>query len=186
MVGTAYVVNPETGRQIKVGGPSYTKLIAKYPHLQGAEKVVKSPPAKRLQARQLTERQIKQRAEMPVFKLDIEATAKRAKQPALKRRMEKLVQKKDEPRGSRTRGWIGDAPKKGRERHQVKAQCGDKCFLVPESEGFPICPRCVDDKCSCEVDCRGLTASRVRAKQYKYSELFPAIDRLIEEKKCGK
>jgi hypothetical protein len=152
MAEIAYVINPETGRQIKVGGPSYTKLIVKYPKLR-------------------------QRAEMPVFKLDIEVSAK---QPAIKRR----VQKKDDPRGSRTRGWIGDAPKKGRERHQLKAQCGDKCFLVPESEGFPICPRCVDEKCSCEVDCRGLTAARIRAKQYKYQELFPAIDRLIGEKKC--
>ena len=153
MAEIAYIINPETGRQIKVGGPSYTKLMAKVVAHQH------------------------QRAEMPVFKLDIEATAKK---PTLKR----LVQKKDEPRGSRTRGWRGDAPKKGRERHQLKAQCGDKCFLVPESEGFPICPRCVDETCSCEVDCRGLTAARIRAKQYKYQELFPAIDRLIAEKKC--
>lgn len=167
-----YVVNPETGRQIKVGGPTYAKLKAKYPQLQTAErkKKTKSTPKKRHVAHQLSERQIAQRAEMPAFKLDQATVAKNQK----------------EPRGSRTRGWATDAPKKGPERHHLRATCGDKCFLIPETEGFPICPRCDEQgACSCEVDCRGLTAAKIRAKQYKYTELFPAIDQLLVEKNCG-
>jgi len=174
----SYVINPETGRQIKVGGPTYAKLLSKYPQLQRlppAEKKTKSAPKKRHQAHQLSERQIGQRAEMPVFQLDRPAD-------------QQLIKKnKEEPRGSRTRGWAQDAPKKGSERHLLKSKCGDKCFLIPATEAFPICPRCESadqESCSCQIDCRGLTAAKIRAKQYKYQELFPAIDRLITEKGC--
>lgn len=171
----SYVINPETGRQIRVGGPTYAKLLGKYPQLQTAEKKTKSVPKKRHQAHRLSERQIGQRAEMPVFQLD-----RPADQPLLKKN-------KEEPRGSRTRGWATDAPKKGRERHLLKSKCGDKCFLIPETEAFPICPRCEEtgqEACSCQIDCRGLTAAKIRAKQHKYTELFPSIERLITEKGC--
>lgn len=82
---------------------------------------------------------------------------------------------------SRTLGWKVDAPKKGSERHMLKQQCGNQCFLKPETEGFPICAKCVNDKCSCKIDCRGLASAKVRAHQYHHEELYDAIDRLQQQ-----
>ena len=113
-----YVINPATGRKIKVGGPTYLKIMGRLP---GA-------PSR--------------------------------------------------SRGSRTRGWREAAPKKGAERHQLKQQCGSKCFLQPETEGFPVCAKCVGDQCSCQIDCRGVAAANVRAHQYHHTNLYQAIDLL--------
>lgn len=92
-----------------------------------------------------------------------------------------------------TTGWKERAPKKGRERARLYDECdakGKTCFLkpnanMPSQSGFPICPACRDPNvpCSCEVDCGGLTAALVRARQWKYEDVAKrAID--IREKNC--
>uniref|UniRef100_A0A6C0BJL6 Uncharacterized protein n=1 Tax=viral metagenome TaxID=1070528 RepID=A0A6C0BJL6_9ZZZZ len=132
-VPVAYVVNPETGKKIQVGGPTYLRLKSKYPmdHLDQVAPVY--GPARR----------------------------------------------------SATRGWEVDAPKRGIQRHQLREKCGDACFLMPETEQFPVCPRCHEGKCSCQVDCRGAVAAKVRAHQYKHAHLYQIVDRLVKEK-CSK
>ena len=133
-----YIVNPQTGRKIKVGGPTYMKIKDRY-NWDFVTPLSKKP----------------------------EPT-----QVAPKRR------------GSVTRGWAEDAPKRGYPRHLLKEQCGDKCFLMPETEKFPICPKCIGKKCSCQIDCRGLYSAKIRAHQYKYTNLYNEIDNLIKEN-CG-
>lgn len=182
MTDTLYVKNPETGRNIKVDGPTYEKLKAKY-NLQNAEKFVKKEPQKKQPSKPLSDERMKQITEMPVHRANIEVSVQRVKQPHLVQRV--ATYKKDQGRGQPTRGWALDAPKKGKERHLLKKECGDKCFLLPETEGFPICPKCVEGKCSCEIDCRGLMAAKIRAHQYKYTDLYDNIDQLIKTK-CGK
>jgi hypothetical protein len=120
-----YVKNPMTGRNIKVGGPTYKRL-----HLQKMSAQIGDQPHKKLNGG-----------------------------------------------GSATRGWAQDAPRKGNERHRLKKEC----FLLPDTEGFPICPKC-GDVCNCQLDCRGLTAAKVRAHQYKHTELYERIDQLLETK----
>jgi len=175
-----YVKNPETGRDIKVGGPTYVRLMGKY-HLQTAERFVKKSPHKRQPSKSLTRERIQQISEMPVHQTAVEShiVEQSSMPPHLIRR---ATTYKTDGRGRPTRGWALDAPKKGTERHQLKKECGDKCFLLPETEGFPICPKCVDATCNCQIDCRGLTAAKMRAHQYKYTDLYDNIDQLMREK----
>lgn len=174
-----YVKNPETGHDIKVGDPTYNKLKDIYP-LQSAEKFVKPVPKQRQPSKSLSAQRIKQMTEMPVYQANIDEASKRVAPPHLVKRT--ATYQKDQGRGRPTRGWALDAPKKGRERHLLKEKCGDKCFLLPDTEGFPICPKCVEDQCTCAVDCRGLMAAKIRAHQYKYTDLYDSIDQLLETK----
>lgn len=79
------------------------------------------------------------------------------------------------------RGWKQSAPTHGNERHILKQKCGDKCFLQPEKEGFPVCRRCTKDACECEIDCRGVISAKIRAHQYKHTQLYDQIERLDKE-----
>jgi hypothetical protein len=156
-----YVKNPETNRYIKVNGPTYQKLKDKY-HLQIAERYRKPAPSQKHTNRMITEETIQEMLKMPT-----------------------RPQAQSDGRGSRTRGWSADAPQRGLDRQFLRDQCGNKCFLIPETYGFPICPRCVDGHCKCQIDCRGLAAAKIRAHQHKYTHLYDAIDRL-EATKCRK
>lgn len=60
-----------------------------------------------------------------------------------------------------TKGWKTDAPKRGKERHELVKRCPD-CFLIPEQEKFPVC------KVDCSYDCRGIRAAKIRLHQYGY------------------
>jgi hypothetical protein len=108
----SYVINPLTGRKIKVGGSTYVKLGM------------------------------------------------------------------TDGRGSRTRGWREDSPKRGEERETLKKKCGDTCFLLPEKNKFPICR-----PDSCVPDCRGILSAEIRAKQYKY-ENVANIAESLKNKLC--
>jgi len=84
---------------------------------------------------------------------------------------------------SATRGWHQDAPKKGAERHKMLKECGSRCFLQPKKEGFPVCAKNSD--VPCQIDCRGVIAAKIRAKQYHHVELYQAIETL-EKRYCGR
>jgi len=77
--------------------------------------------------------------------------------------IEKQPLSPESPRTRRAKGWHALAPKKGRERHELKARCGDNCFLRPEDEGFPICAALDRAEVPCAVDCRGLAAAKSRS-----------------------
>lgn len=62
---------------------------------------------------------------------------------------------------SSTLGWREEAPSRGPERHRMRGRCGDKCFLDPESEGYPVCAAG-----TCKVSCQGALAALRRAAQY--------------------
>lgn len=83
-----------------------------------------------------------------------------------------------------SKGWHDAAPKKGAERHEMRKKCGDTCFLVPDSEGFPICA--AHPKMTCEVDPRGLAAAKSRAHQFKHTELYDEIEKRTNSRKRRK
>lgn len=83
-------------------------------------------------------------------------------------------------RGSPTRGWHDDSPKHGEERITLKKKCGNRCFLLPEQNKFPICR-----PDSCEPDCRGILSAKIRARQYKYVTVAKAAQEL-QTKLCIK
>lgn len=61
--------------------------------------------------------------------------------------------------------WKSRMPKQGKERHLLKQECGDKCFLQPDDLKFPICGFCKDAICYCKPDCAGLLSAFRRARQ---------------------
>lgn len=62
------------------------------------------------------------------------------------------------------RGWHEISPKKGIERKLLKEKCGDACFLRPEDNGYPICPKLSETNDTCKVDCRALASTKTRAR----------------------
>lgn len=182
-----YIKSPKTGRYITVGGPAYVKLLEskRYaPKVKSAEKVKRpSPgtktrlsgkvtPSSRVSLQKATPRKLsKTLASTP--------SSRRAKRASLRTSMEK----EGEGRGSRTRGWAAAAPQRGRERHALKEKCGDECFLMPDTESFPICAALREGR-GCKVDCRGVTAAKVRASQWKYPRTAKVADELERKYKC--
>ncbi len=102
------------------------------------------------------------------------------------------------PRNSYQPGWGGAgwgerAPPQTNPRRQLKKKCGDKCFLRPVDNGFPICPKCLDPNCQscqhkkgqgdcCQLDCQGLVAAKQRAAQHGYQDIVDKADDIAEMK----
>ena len=78
---------------------------------------------------------------------------------------------------SPTKGWKDAAPKRGKEREELKQKCGPKCFLLPEKNKFPICSH------TCTPDCRGIISAKIRARQYKYENVATLAQKL-QDKLC--
>ena len=77
-------------------------------------------------------------------------------------------------------GWHDRAPKRGTPRHTLMNKCGSKCFLMPDTEGFPICA----SSYTCEFDCDGILAAYRRAKQYKYPQVAETARLLATKQGC--
>lgn len=181
-----YVKNPETGRDIKVNGPTYERLKKKY-KLDKAPRKTKPLPHAKYPSKPVSSQRIEEMSKMPIHKYNLEKSLETTTEPYLKKKLKTQIAKKSQGKGKRTRGWAADAPKRGTDRHKLKKECGDKCFLVPEHEGFPICPRCLGDVCTCEIDCRGLTAAKIYASKYdEYNDLLKAINELESKTACKK
>ena len=101
--------------------------------------------------------------------------------------LKKEISLADEGRGSPTRGWRAASPQRGKERHKLKEQCGNKCFLKPSQEGYPVCPalsRAASPKKKCETDCRGVLAALIRAAQQGDTQTANKA-RTLYNKKCS-
>jgi hypothetical protein len=118
----------------------------------------------------------------------LEETLEHTNQPAKRAQLERMIEtgNQTEGRGIKTRGWAARSPTRGTERHQLKEECGDKCFLLPEEEKFPVCPspRTTGGTSVCKTDCGGAQAALVRARQYGYDEVAAKAEKLLEE--CNK
>jgi len=161
------------------------------PSLKIAGKLEKSPKLKLPKLSKTKQKQkdeIEEILSMPFYDIPtLEETLKNTKQPAKRAKLEKMIKEKKylEGRGIKTRGWDARAPTRGKERHQLHDECGDKCFLLPESEKFPICasPRMTRGKSVCAIDCGGVLSAKVRANQWGYDEVAKKAEIIIE--KCN-
>lgn len=99
--------------------------------------------------------------------------SQRKKSPVKILKRHKVSRKK-----SPVKGWKQESPKKKSTRKKILKKCGDKCFLLPNSLKFPICP-----KNSCQISCKGLLAAKIRAKQWKYENVAKKAKK-IYNKKC--
>jgi len=109
----SYVVNPKTGRDIKVGGPTYEKLKKsahyknKLSHQKSHRKSTHHTKGTRAAAKSLD----------------------RTKATHAGHGM---------GRGGDTRGW--SPPRRVSQRRALAEKCGTKCFLKPPT-GFPVCDK---------------------------------------------
>ena len=118
---------------------------------------------------------------LPVYDVpSLEEVLKKTRQPFLQEQLKKMIetQKQYEGKGIRTRGWREASPKKGRDRHQLMDECGDACFLRPETEGFPIYPKCQLGN----GKCRGLQSAKIRADQWGYPKVEDMANKILESK----
>uniref|UniRef100_A0A6C0BNQ5 Uncharacterized protein n=1 Tax=viral metagenome TaxID=1070528 RepID=A0A6C0BNQ5_9ZZZZ len=154
------VESPTTGRWIVVGGPAYRDLIRMgYTDAQLRRGGMSRRPRPRRRHG---------------------ARSGFARPTRAQRRMS--VSDRGRNRGSRTRGWSKVAPRRGKPRKALKKKCGDKCFLDPKHDAFPICAKLSRSSSSCEIDCRGVQAAKIRAAQWGYTNVKKAADELYRTK----
>lgn len=127
---------------------------------------------------------------LPLYDIPtLEEVKSKTTQPFLRERLQRMIdsQKESEGRGIKTRGWSARAPQRGRPRNQLMNECGSACFLKPDTKGFPICPKCQlgDGKCVCAIDCGGVQAAKVRARQWGYDSIADLADKVLQTKCVG-
>lgn len=84
------------------------------------------------------------------------------------------------PRSSPKRGnWAKNSPRVGRQRELLKARCGNKCFLRPKDNGFPVCSAYSRN---CDYNCKGLFSAKARANQYGYLGIARQAEKLLRDK----
>jgi len=83
-----------------------------------------------------------------------------------------------------SKGWGEEKPEKRSERERVKKRCGSRCFLKPDTLGFPICQKLETAEDSCVIDCRGVLAAKVRASQWGYKDVAEVADAIGKQSKC--
>ena len=158
-----YIINPLTNKQILVGGPVYNKLLEAGMDLNKVPSFIKPSRSFAKHGDLLTGNFNKM----------------------LATRFINLG--KASGHGGATRGWGAAAPKKGAPRAKLFNACdakGHQCFLRPDAKnpgnsGFPICQACNDTGvCSCQIDCHGVKAAQIRAKQWKYNNIANAAEKL--------
>ncbi len=117
----------------------------------------------------------------------LDETLKYTRQPTEREKLERMIREKkyQEGRGIKTRGWKARSPTRGTERHELHEECGDKCFLLPDEEKFPICASLrFGEENKCKVDCGGINSALNRAKQYGYEDVAEKAKFLLAE--CNK
>lgn len=185
----SYVINPKTGRPIKRNGPTYKAVASESSYY--ARKLRDSKRLSKPKARGTapSAKSSKGRVRSGTSKLSagksrsLKTSLRTSRAPYLKRNVRSLLKHEGEGRGSATRGWRATAPRRGRDRHELSAKCGKSCFLG-SNESFPVCPRCLNNKCSCKIDCRGVVAAKIRARQYGYGNIASSASRILKSK-CG-
>ena len=149
------MINPLTGYTVRIGGPTYKKLMKQRSASKKSVKRSASKKSPRRSPRRSPKKSAKRSA---------------SKRSAAKRSVKRSVQ---------VRGWARMSPKRGSERHKLLKNCGKKCFLDPKNEKYPICAKGK----GCKINCGGLLAAKIRARQYKHDDIARLAERL-EKKLC--
>ena len=159
----SFIISPKTNRPILVNGPAFHNL-EKTINLKSIKQFTKTHPRRNKKLTStMSQENIKKISSMSINKKEISGDG----------------------RGIHTRGWADVKPNLISERKIIKAKCGDSCFLYPEKNAFPICPKCVNGKCKCEVDCRGLLSAKIRAKQWGYDSIAVSANKINKQIKCN-
>ncbi|GAJ07148.1 unnamed protein product [marine sediment metagenome] len=183
-----FVVNPKTKKYIRVGGGTYNRLVRDGVSFKRQKPVwralasksytakVKPKPGvqKKRQSLQRAKSVTVSKKEFAKFRAWVKKN--RPSQLADIDRMHKSKRK------SATRFWRALAPKRGKERTRMKANCGDVCFLIPEKKKFPVCSFYdLETKGQCRLDRSGVASAKVRARQWKYPEVEKLAAKLEQD-----
>lgn len=155
-----WTVNPLTNRRIKIGGPTWTRLYGK--DAEGGRNLPLGKP-------QTIKQSLAQEKRMP----------KPKGRRFLEERAYELLPNQGKKQGSSTRGWALDTARGPTQRKESFDKCGQRCFLAKPQIGkrggfkigFPICRRCVNGKCECKIDPRGVQAAYRRARQWGHENV---------------
>ena len=164
----AKVINPYTGKPIKLGSPAFNQIVSDVMKLNIQQVAKKSKRSAKKVSKQVAKKTSKRSTKRsPAKKTSKRSPAKRS--PAINFAYT----------GVRTAGWAAQSPRRGRERSVMSKKCGSSCFLLPSEKKFPICP-----KNSCKKSCKGLLSAKIRAKQYKYNKVASKAEALMRKHKC--
>jgi hypothetical protein len=83
--------------------------------------------------------------------------------------------KRNDGRGSATRGWKYEKPSR-QERTIMLKKCGSKCFLGPNGS-FPICKRN-----TCTISPIGVHAAYGRAREWRHERIASKAKRMLSRK----
>lgn len=175
------IINPLTHRKIKKHGKVYKDLINKgiIPSDLPDVQKVRNPLSGRLIAkgstlhRELLENQ-KISKQAPVEK------KVKAFQPPKDYHVPQTFQ--DFPIDRQDVSWGSKKPSSVGERRFIHENCGDSCFLIPETNKFPICNKTLP----CTYNCRGIKAASSRAGEFKYTKVLETSKKLSSEFGCYK
>jgi len=78
--------------------------------------------------------------------------------------------------------WGEKKPERKKERQHIMAQCGESCFLLPDTLKFPICNKTLP----CQYNCRGLKAASSRAGEWGYDKVLPVSKKVTQILGCYK
>ena len=178
-----FVYNRNTGRDVKVNSKTYQRLIEQ--GIKFDKPFLK--PIKMKMNHKVNHLDNKMREGLPLYSGDISKLSYDKYPPYLQKRYNELIHNKSlKSTHNISRGWSLLSPKKGIQRHKMLQECGPKCFLNPNEEGFPICPYDLEnDKPICELSCAGLMAAKRRSAQWGYKNIYDSSTKLYNSKCKG-
>ena len=182
-----YIKNPVTKKWITVRGKVYADLLkTEYaPNTKRAKRYMRPSPGVKTSLLTPKDKKIRTpnvhypKAKPTSLKRELKSVSSSKK--ALKEHGLDMLSNKQH---SKTRGWSLVAPQRGKERQDLMNSCGAPCFLLPDKKGFPICQRITPKNKSCKVDCRGIHAAGIRAKEWGYSGVYAQTEKLKKQYGC--
>ncbi len=173
----AKVINPYTGKPIKLGSPAFNQIVSDVVKLNIQQVAKKSKRSAKKVPKQVAKKTSKRSTKRsPAKKTSKRSPAKKTSKRSPAKRSPAI---NFAYTGVRTAGWAAQSPRRGRERSAMSKKCGSSCFLLPREKKFPICP-----KNSCKKSCKGLLSAKIRAKQYKYNKVASKAEALMRKHKC--
>lgn len=181
-----YIKSPKTGRWITIRGKAYQDLLEDKKYASSAKKAKRyrkpEPGSKPKHEGKVTNPRTIRMKKAPRESL---SEVLRHEPPTRRAKIAHLKAMENETKKSRTRGWGSMAPQKGKERHELMKVCGEQCFLMPGREGFPICSSLDEGKkYRCKVNCKGVNAAYIRARQWNYPKVAASALELKNRYKC--
>ncbi len=178
-----YIINPETRKWITVRGQVYANLLESPTTAKKARRATRhmrpSPGTQTRHSKAPNQQTLYPKAN-PSLKKELKSVPKTRRE--LKSHGAGMISNKRSD-NNKTKGWSLVSPQRGSERHDLMQACGPTCFLLPGNEGFPICQSLRVSK-GCKVDCRGIHAASIRARQWNYKDVYEKSQKLKKQYQC--